>query len=431
MNHRLSHIWTNFITVAFCSIFVFTACKKDELNTDPLKSKETTLAAYGPNPVLRGQKLSFAGTHLDKITKVILSNRVEITNIEKVSDKLIKVVVPQETVEGTIKLIGPNNLEISPKDILFISEPICITKMSPQPVKAGQVLTIDGDYFNFVEKIIFTDKAEVLKADCKSWSRTKIEVTLPPEAAPGVVTLANNAEIPLEYQSPEPLQVVLPSVNAVLDLTGKKPGDDVSALGKDLDLVVSVEMPNGNEVEFTVENNTLQFTLPENISDGAIVMIPASGVRVVVANVGVAMPAGILVTPDSGLRAGDMITITGVNLELVTTVRFPGVSAAVEPDTQSATEITVKMPDMAITGEIVLNTASGKTVTAEIETLKPEALAYHPFPAQAGMEVKLEGSNLDLAVTVTFAGNLVVPVTPGAANELTAGVPLNAVRRAS
>jgi len=424
---RLSNIWTTIITVAFCSIFVFTACKKDELDTNLLKSKETTLVAYGPNPALRGQKLSFAGTHLDKITKVILPEGIEITDIEKVSDKLIKVVIPQETVDGVVKLIGPNNLEITVKDELTISEPISITKMSPQPVKAGQLLTIEGDYFNFMDKIIFTDKVEVLKGDCQSWSRTKIEVILPAEAAPGVITLVDNAEIPLEYQSPDPLQVVLPSVNAVLDLTGNKPGDAISAPGRDLDLVVSVEMPNGNEVEFTIESNTLQFTLPGNISDGAIVMIPASGVRVVVGNIGVAMPAEIVVTPGSGLRADDVITISGINMELVTTVKFPNVSAAVTPDTKSATEITVKMPAMAITGEIVLNTASGKTVTAEIETLKPEVLAYNPFPAQAGMDVKLQGSNLDLVVSVTFVEKLVVTVTPGAANELTIGVPLDAV----
>ncbi|MDR1527153.1 MAG: hypothetical protein LBS46_05730 [Dysgonamonadaceae bacterium] len=412
--------------VLLCSVFVFTACQNDDLNTDILGSAQTTLQAFGPNPALRGQKLSFAGTHLDKITKVILSDGIEITDIEVVNEKLIKIVVPQETMEGIVRLIGPNNLELSSKEALTISEPIEITAMSPQPVKAGQVLTIEGNYFNLMHKIILSDKVEIVKENCQTWERTKIVLTLPAEAQTGVVILQNDDEIPLEYQSPEVLQVVLPSVNSALDLTDKKPGDAISTAGKDLDLIVKLEMPNGNETPFTIENGALQFTLPENISDGAIVIIPASGVRVVVANIGVAVPAEIVVTPNQGLRANDEITIKGINLELVTSVQFPGVDEAVTPASQSETEIKVTMPEKAISGEMILNTASGKTVTAEIATLKPDVVSYHPSPAQAGAELKLQGHHLDLVTTVTF-GDLVVSVTPTDADELAVPVPLNAV----
>jgi hypothetical protein len=85
------------------------------------------------------------------------------------------------------------------------------------------------------------------------------------------------------------------------------------------------------------------------------------------------------------------------------------------------------MPDMTISGEIVLNTASGKTVRAEIETLKPDFIAYTLSSVPAGSDVTLQVNNLDLVVSVTFANNLVVPVTPGAANELTVTVPPHAV----
>ena len=422
---RLSTIWT-YTTMFLCSAFIIVACSKDELDTDIFKSEQVTLIAYGPNPALRGQNMTFVGTNLNKISKVILPNNIEITEIEVVNDKLIKVIVPQATVEGLVKLIGPKDLELVGKDSLFISEPIEITSMSPQPVKAGQELTIEGNYFNLMTKVIFTDKVEVLKKDCKSWDRTKIVVVLPKEAAPGIVTLENDDEIPLEYQSPETLDVVLPSVNTVLDLTGKKPGEAVSAPGKNLDLVVKVEMPNGEEVDFTITDSTLKFTLPQSISDGSIVMIPASNVRVVVANIGVAIPEEVVVTPNKGLRAGDEITIKGKNLELVTTVSFPGVDEGVKPTSQSATEIKLNMPDMAISGKISLNLASGKKVEADIETLKPFVNSYDPSPAQAGVDLKLLGQNLDLVVSVTFANNLVVPVV-SKSNELIVEVPLNAV----
>jgi hypothetical protein len=216
-------------------------------------------------------------------------------------------------------------------------------------------------------------------------------------------------------------------VDAVLDLTGKKPGEVITTVGKDLDLVVKIEIPNGEEIPFQIEDSKLEFTLPEGISDGAIVMIPASEVHVVVANIGVAMPDEIVVTPNEGLRGGDEITIKGINMELVTTVKFPEIDEAVTPASKSATEIKVTMPDKAISGEILLNTASGKAVSATIATLKPDLVSYNPSTASAGSVVKLQGHNLDLVTTVTFVDNLVVSVTPTGAAELTVNIPLNAV----
>ena len=427
--NRILNKWLLFLTIGFGSALFFTACNDaDELDTNMLGSKETTLVAYGPNPALRGQNLTFVGTHLDQVTKVILPNNIEITNIEKINDKLIKVIVPQETVAGGfVRLIGPNNKELVGKDTLFILEPVSITKMSPQPVKAGQTLTLEGNYFNLITKIIFADKVEVDCKNFKVWERTKIELVLPAEAQTGVIILSDTAAIPLEYQSPEPLQVVLPSVTSILSLTNRKPGEVITAPGKDFDLIKSLEMPNGDNVAFTIENNALKFTLPENISDGAIAMIPASGVRVVAANVTVAMPGNIVVSPSTGIRAGTVITVRGVNMELVKSAYFPGVNEAVIPTSQSATEIKLTTPAMAVSGNLVLNTASGKTVSAKIETQKPSVTVYNPSPAQAGALLRMTGRNLDLVVSVTFNDNLVVPATANSATDLRVTVPLNAV----
>ena len=427
--NRLLNIWAT-LFIVLCSVFVFTTCNNtDELSTNILDSGSTTMRAFGPNPALRGQKLTFAGTHLDQITKVILPNNIEITDIEVVSDKIIRVNIPLETMPGIVQLIGPNNLVISSKDSLTISEPVEITAMTPQPVKAGQVLTIEGNYFDLMTKMIFTDNVTVLATDpaVKSWTRTKIEVVLPAQASTGNITLQDDAQIPLEYQSPDILQVVLPSVNAVADLTGKKPGDVISIPGKDLDLVVNVQVPNSGNVPFTIDNSTLTFTLPATASDGAVVMIPASNVQVVAANIGVAMPDQVVATPTTGLRAGNEIDIKGINLDMVTDIKFPGVTDAVTPNSKTATEIKVNMPDMATSGDLVLWTASGRTVSIPIETQKPDVVSYNPTPATGGSVVTLQGHNLDLVSTVTFTNNIVVSVTPNAPDNLGVTVPLNAV----
>ncbi|MFM9587531.1 hypothetical protein, partial [Streptomyces caniscabiei] len=68
----------------------------------------------------------------------------------------------------------------------------------------------------------------------------------------------------------------------------------MSVTVKDIDLVKSVEMPNGDAVDFVVEESKLSFVLPENVSNGTVVMIPASGVKVAVATIGVALPEEVV-----------------------------------------------------------------------------------------------------------------------------------------
>ena len=132
-------------------ILSFTSCDNtDELSTNILDSKEITVKAFGPNPALRGQKLSIVGSHVDQISKVVLPNNIEISDIEIVSEKMIKITLPQETVEGNVKVYGLGGFEFQFNSLLQISEPIEILKMSPQPIKPGQTLTLEGNYFNLI-----------------------------------------------------------------------------------------------------------------------------------------------------------------------------------------------------------------------------------------------------------------------------------------
>lgn len=56
------------------------------------------------------------------------------------------------------------------------------------------------------------------------------------------------------------------------------------------------------------EGDELTFTLPDNVSDGEITVLPASDVKVVVATVVVATPSNVVAVPAVNLRGGDMIT---------------------------------------------------------------------------------------------------------------------------
>ena len=407
------------------SLLLMPSCDKEEVNNDPL------LQSFGPSPALRGGELRFIGQNLGEVTAVIFpgvtGGTVQVTDIITVNEREIKVMIPQDAGVGLVTLVTTSG-EIQTRTPLTYSEPISISKVSPLKVKPGETLTIEGDYLNLIKRVIFVDNVAVeAGAFLPGQTRKKLQVTVPAEAQSGKIIISNGEEIPIEVYSDSDVEVVLPSVAAPADLTGKKPGDVVEIAGNDLDLVVSVQMPNGDEVEFEVVDTeageVLRFTLPANMTDGVVVMIPASGVEVAIANIGLALPASVVATPAEELRAGDLITLEGLNMELVTSLTFPGVAEAVEPESQTATEITVTMPDAATSGNLLLNTGSGVSVEVAIETLKPTFTAYENSTVPLGDNVVITGEDLDLVAKVQFTGGAEVEVSSSSPTSLTVAMP--------
>jgi len=173
---------------------------------------------------------------------------------------------------------------------------------------------------------------------------------------------------------------VLPSVSAPLDLSNAKAGDAVTVKGNDFDLIREVVMPDGSSVEFSydADKGSISFTLPDNCSDGAIVAVSASGVKVAIANIGMAVPAELVASPADGIRGGDVITISGVNIDQVTSISFPNVDEAVEPSEIKSTQLKVEFPAMAQSGNAVLNLKSGKTAEVALVTASLQCKIIRP-----------------------------------------------------
>ena len=423
--YRLSALWM--MCLMLLGSVSFTAClSEDDVDTNQYKGG-VNLNAFGPSPVARGGVLRFLGSGLDKVTGVEIPGCDVISDIEVETTNEIRVTVPQTAMPGFVTLKMTNGTIVT-KTKLTYTEPISMDRLTPATVKPGSVLTIDGEYLNLIKEVIFADNVIVVQEDFVSQDRKQIKLTVPEEAQNGKIIISDGAEIPNWIYSENELEVVLPSVEAPLDLTGKKPGDEIVVKGKDLDLVKIVRMPNGEEVEFAYDKSeggeeTITFILPENATDGAVVMIPASGVEVAIANIGMALPEKVVATPADGLRGDDVITLTGVNMELVTTITFPGMEEAVEPASKSATEVKVAMPAAAISGDLLLNTASGTSVPVAIATLKPEFMSFANDAVSLGGDVTIQGKNLDLVVKVVYTGGAEVEVIPASATELTVEMP--------
>lgn len=425
--YKFPALWMMCLMLFSC--LTFTACDNgDDEDTNQYKGG-ISLNVFGPSPVSRGGVLRFLGSGMDKVTAVVIPGCDDITDIEVVSDTEIRVTVPQTAQPGLVVLKTPKG-DITTKTELTFTEPIALEAFAPAEVKPGSELTITGEYLNLIKEVIFADEVTVPADEFVSQSRQEIKVIVPDSAQTGKFILSDGAEIPNWIYSEGELEVTLPSVEAPLDLVDKKPGDVIRVSGKNFDLVKKVQMPNGDEVEFTMtassEGDELTFTLPDNVSDGEVTVLPASDVKVVVATVVVATPSNVVAVPAVNLRGGDMITLKGTNMDLVTDVTFPGVEEAVGLESQNSTEIKVLMPAAAISGDLQLNTNSGKATAVSIATAKPENISYSAATVPAGEALTVKGVNMDVVSAVVFSGNVEVTVSDATATAISLTVPTTA-----
>ena len=416
----------------------FTACNDDDFDTNQNRGG-ISLEVFGPCPVARGGELRFIGSGMNQINSVTIPGCDDITDIKVVSDREIRVTVPQTAIPGKVVLNHSNGKITTLTDITFL-EPVSLdaeNTFSPARVKPGQEVTINGEYLNLMKEVCFSfveglDSANVYAANEGAFiehTRKAIKVIVPDNAVSGPVGVSDAlAEIPNLIWSELELEVVLPSVASAIDITNAKPGDLITINGNDLELVRKVVMPNEDEVEYTVseDGKKLTFNLPDNASDGAVCVVPGSGVKVAVANIGMVVPTSMTTNCGDGLRAAEELVIKGVNMDMVVSVVFPGMTDAVEPTSVSSTEVKVAVPATAWSGDLTLNLKSGVSVTQPIVLAHPENVAFAPSPVPGGAELTITGKNLDLIASVVFEGGASVEAKNATATELKIKVPFTA-----
>lgn len=412
----------------------FTACSEDDdLVTDQYAGGPVKLLAYGPNPVARMGELRILGVGLDQVQSVTIPGAGDITDITRVSKEEIRVTVPNEAVIGKIVLntaVG----QIESVTALKYTEPVGFDDncFSAAELKPGETLTIKGEYLNLVQSVIFANGVEV---DQINNTRKEIKVVVPYEAQTGRVAIsfcATGDTIPNQIFSPVELKVTLPAVDEVANLTGKKPGDLITHKGSNLDLVTRLTVA-GEEVAWWWTDDTkhdgIGYNLPESTPAQATVsMYPASGVECPIAYIGMSVPTELTAKPATNVKSGDRITITGKDLDVVTNVQFAGAAEPTALNSQGAESINVTVPADAQSGNITLYCKSGATAFVAIETAKPNAESYNPFPVNAGNVVEISGKNLQLIASLTFADNLTVDqFVSQSARKLEVTVPVTAV----
>ena len=401
-----------------------TACSNDDLDTNQFQGG-VSLNVYGPTPVMRGGQLRFLGSNLDQVREVIIPSDIHITNIQVVSAGVpseIRITVPKDgPVEGLVTLVTNSDQRITTKTPLKYEEGIEITKMTASAMP-GDVIKIEGDYLNLIHSLAFADKVLVSEADFVSHDRYAIEVKVPEEAKTGKLELYT-ADLTVVDKNSVEYQIVMTDaaieigVPAIAKVKGRaeaeaqgnivaKAGEKITITGTYFNVIANVTIGGVSAKEMTMseDGTKLEVTLPAEAPSGEIILVCKSGVEVPVGTLTTVKPSGCTAAPNPA-KAGQALTISGQDMDVVTAVTFPAGDATVEGGeiTVAADKVIVKaVPETATEGKLKLVMANGEEVEVAFTLVKPTITAYNYNPVSAGGALQITGTDLDLVKSIEF-----------------------------
>lgn len=433
----LSAIWMSCLLLV--SSTIFTACSEDDLDTNQYQSG-VGLNAYGPVPVLRGGTLRFLGSNLDQVGSIQLPGAEAITSIEVVKSGVpseIRIIVPHDNCEpGTVVLVAKDGKKIEAKTPISYIEGLNPEHITiPAAANPGETIRItvpeDGDdYLDMVHMVEFAKGVQVGEEEFTAHSRYMIEVAVPENAMTGKLNLytvdltkAEVAETATDYQiitTETALEVGTPTASKAVSPRGEcenggvltvKQGETITLTGTFFNLVKSVKIGNVEITELAKANDkSMSFVVPAEAADESINLVCTSGVEVPVAMIETVAPSNVTVAP-SPVKAGQALTISGKDMDVVVAVEFPGAgSLSGDKISVAADKVTVSVvPDNATdNAPLVLRMANGKGVEAAFKLVVPTITGYDVNPVNAGANIKISGTNLDLVKAINFGAGKVV-----------------------
>lgn len=332
---------------------ILTSCDKDN---DEVNSEKVELLNFGPTGANPGDTIRFFGNNLQKVTAIQFSGEaaatVEQKDFKSQSSELILLLLPGAAEKGYVTLKTPEGDVVS-KTQFNLGVTTTVTSVTDK-ARPGENITITGNYLNWVTKVTFTkDKAVETFV---SQAIDKLVVTVPADAKTGPLILTYAGTDSAELQTDDTLEVKLPlatglSPNPILHQT------NLTITGTDLDLTTKIWFTGVSTAVTSFVSKTatqLVVNVPAAAKKGKITLEAASGEQTTSGiDLDLVMPSVTTMSPNP-IDPGADITITGTNLDLVTSVIFENAAPVTSFISQTATQIVATVPAGVLRGQITL-----------------------------------------------------------------------------
>ena len=316
---------------------------------------------------------------------------------------------------------------------------ISLQSFGPCPVLRGGTLYLYGTNLDQIESVNLPGADPITAYEIlQSGYNSKISIQVPAEKCETgqiVLKTKKGGEItsvsPITYR--EDIEITKFYVGNEGTLVGNV-GDVVTIKGDYLNLMHGVIFAGSDtikeaefvghdrytiQVKIPVEARTGVITLTDTLKDGTSLETKEE----LTINIPEATPI-----KDRNIKAGEVLSIKGASFDQIASVKFEGATVdAADFKSQSATEITVAVPDKATDGTFYVVTKSGIEVpVGNIITVVPTQLVATPNPVKNGAELTITGKDMDLITGIAFPNAAASQLNKVETTKVTATVPEDA-----
>ncbi|WP_291858455.1 IPT/TIG domain-containing protein [Marinilabilia sp.] len=360
-------------------------------------SEPISIDEFSPVSVKPGGILTIKGDYLNLVKEIIFTDRVvavDTVSFEAQSRKEIQVVVPDGAQTGIIGVSDgaeEPNIVYTEGELEVVLPAFAEDGIAPNPVKAGEELTITGSNLDIVRSVKFEGEQIVESDDFVSQTESEIVVVVPAASQDGAVVIVPGSG--LEITSATGIEMVVPTITGITPAMLRN-GEEITVSGENLDLISNVVFTGDAEGEIAEGGTATQLVVvtPELGLSGAVTFKTLAGKEVVWSDgISFTEPSVTSLNP-AAISPNSTLTLTGENLDLVAGIVFAG-GIEGEIESQSPTEIQVFVPIGSESGAITMIAKNG----AEIETtqsLTVDAPEFSYIPDLPGPEVEINAGEV-------------------------------------
>ena len=299
-----------------------------------------------------------------------------------------------------------------------------ILAFGPMPITRGATMRLTGTQLNNVKEVLFpegnqklTPATTYISGEFTLQSSEEMTVTIPDQCVPGKLRLVTNDGQTIESASnitfAEEIKASSITPNPI------HPGEVVSIKGDyvwNIGQVVFFDHVTVDAEDFLLNTRSeIQVIVPAEAKTGDVAYNDGSdGAENI--SIGTLTIDEIKATGVSNPNPefGEDITITGENLDLVTSIDFPAVADVPFQVANDGKSVRVTVPDNTVSGSVTLNSASGITTSVDIAVPLASVSSTEPVKdVKVGQTITIKGDKLDRII------HLVLPAIDGAFTDFT------------
>ena len=287
-------------------------------------------AAQGNIVAKAGEKITITGTYFNVVADVTIGG-VSATDITISEDgTTLTATLPAAAPSGEIILVCKSGVEVPVGTLTTVKPTNAVA--APNPVKAGQALTINGQDMDVVSAIQF-EGADAVSGDNLTIAADKVIVKAVPETA-------TEGTLKLVMVNGETVDVAFTLVKPTITAYNVNPvsaGGALQITGTDLDLVKSITFGEGTATladdAVSADGKTITVTVPMEATTGKPQFNLANGTSVEGLDLQIDEAVFCYITKmpeftdDTTPAAGDLFTVPVANAEVLTNVYVNGTDA--------------------------------------------------------------------------------------------------------